>query len=138
MKFVPIRVFDNYIEANIRLSQLKDAGIECWLKDEYTVTVIPFLTNAVDGIKLVVSQPDAKEAIELLSLLDEQNKLVIVCPNCRSNNVELVSIPRKAVNWLSAVISFLMGNYAVAVEKVFHCFECGHEFSEEEYKSTLN
>lgn len=136
MKFIPIRVFDNYIEANIRLSQLKNAGIECWLKDEYTVTVIPFLTNAVDGIKLVVSQPDAKEAIELLSLLDEQNKLVIVCPNCRSNKVELVSTPRKAVNWLSAVISFLMGNYAV--KKVFHCFECGHEFSEEEYKSTLN
>ncbi len=138
MKFIPIQVFDNYIEANIKMAMLKDAGIECWLTDEYTVTVDPILTNAVGGIKLVVNEQDAKHAISFIKEINALNKPVYTCINCRSANVELVSTPRKAINWLTAITSFLMGNYAITVEKVFHCFNCGNEFSEEASKSMLN
>ncbi len=138
MKFIPIEVFDNYIEANIRLSLLKDAGIECWLKDEYTVTMDPILTNAVGGIKIVVREDDAEDAIRLIRELKQQNKLVIICISCRSANVQLVSSPRKPMNWLTAIGSFFLGNYTIAVDRVFHCFDCGHEFTEEEEKSVLN
>ena len=52
MELVTVRTFNNYISANILLAKLRNGGIECYLKDEYTVTMDPFLTNAVGGIKV--------------------------------------------------------------------------------------
>ena len=54
MELVTVRTFSNYFSANLLLSKLRDGGIECYLKDEYTVTMDPILTYAVGGIKLVV------------------------------------------------------------------------------------
>ena len=72
---VIIRTFQNYFSAHIALTKLRDAGINCFLKDEFTVTVDPILSNAVGGIKLVVVNEQAEEAIELLKeVLQEQVK----------------------------------------------------------------
>ena len=46
------------------MTKLRDAGIQCYLKDEYTVTIDPLLTNAVGGIKLVINKKDLKVALE--------------------------------------------------------------------------
>ena len=56
MELITIRTFNNYFSANILLTKLRDAGIQCYLKDEYTVTMDPLLTNAVGGIKLVINK----------------------------------------------------------------------------------
>jgi hypothetical protein len=61
MELVTVRTFNNYFSANIMLSKLKDGGIRCYLKDEFTVTVDPILSNAVGGIKLVVNKDDESE-----------------------------------------------------------------------------
>ena len=58
MDIIVIKTFDNYFLANISLTKLRDAGVECYLKDEYTVTIDPILTNAIGGIKLVVKKED--------------------------------------------------------------------------------
>lgn len=47
MQPVIIRTFDNYFSANIILTRLQDSGIRCFLKDEYTVTIDPILSNAI-------------------------------------------------------------------------------------------
>lgn len=54
MSFVPVFSFDNYIDANLRMGQLQEEGINCWLKDEHTVVIDPILTNAIGGFKLMV------------------------------------------------------------------------------------
>lgn len=66
MDFVQIRTFDNYIYANIALGMLQDAGINCHLKDEYTITIDPFLSPALGGMKLMVHPSQVQRAIELL------------------------------------------------------------------------
>lgn len=66
MDFVELRSFDNYIYAHITLSMLQDAGINCHLKDEYMVTLDPFLSPAMGGMKLMVYPSQAQRAIELL------------------------------------------------------------------------
>jgi hypothetical protein len=66
MDFVQIRSFDNYIYAHITLSMLQAAGINCHLKDEYTITLDPFLSPAMGGMKLMVYPSQAQRAIELL------------------------------------------------------------------------
>jgi predicted RNA-binding Zn-ribbon protein involved in translation (DUF1610 family) len=130
MKYVPVWVYDNYVPAHIAMGRLKEEGIECWLKDENTITIDPILTNAIGGIKLMVAEGDAEKAFGLLNRLRQDYKARFTCPRCGSSNIELVSTPRKPLNWFSAIATFFFSNYALTVDKVYHCFDCGHESTE--------
>jgi len=66
MDFIQIRSYDNYIYAHIVLSMLQDAGINCHLKDEYTITIDPLLSPALGGIKLMVAGSQLERALGLL------------------------------------------------------------------------
>jgi hypothetical protein len=123
------QVFSNYIEANIVMGRLEEEGIECWLQDENMVTTAPFLGNAVGGIKLMVAEKDFARTIELLKEFDKEKKQLTPCPKCGSTNVEFVTTPRKATNWFWALFGFLFGDYAIAYDKVYHCFNCKNEFA---------
>ena len=67
MNFVVIASYDNYVPAHIAMGRLEEEGINCWLQDEYTVTIDPLLSNAVGGIKLMVTEPQAERALEILN-----------------------------------------------------------------------
>lgn len=128
MSYVLLQAFDNYIAAHIAMGRLEEDGIKCWLKDENTVTIDPILSNAVGGIKLMVGKEDSERAAGILRRLDNEHKALHPCPHCSSLNIELVSTPRKASNWFSALWGFLTFSLAMPVEKVYHCFDCGHEY----------
>jgi predicted RNA-binding Zn-ribbon protein involved in translation (DUF1610 family) len=128
MEWIPVNVYVNYIDAHIAKGVLEEEGIETWLKDENTVTIDPILTNAVGGIKLMVQQADAQRAWALLDKIKQQQKAKIKCPKCGSDNIEHVSTPRKASNWVTALFGYFTGNLGFAVDKVNHCFDCGNEF----------
>lgn len=126
MDFVTIRTFQNYFTAHILLGKFRDAGIECFLKDEFTVTVDPILSNAVGGIKLIVKKEDEKEANLLLELFDESYRQNAVCPKCGSKTIELV--PKKTTaNMATAILMWLFGSYAISAKNVYHCSSCGYE-----------
>lgn len=137
MKFLAIRSYDNYVPAHIAMGRLKEDGIQGWLMDENTTTVNPILGNAIGGIKLMVPEPEADKAIAILIALEKKHNDSMACPNCFSNNIELVSSPRKATNWLSAISTFFLTNFAIAVEKEYHCFNCKKEFKEPIITETL-
>jgi len=65
-RFIEIRSYDNYIYANIVLGKLQDSGINCHLKDEFTITIDPLLSPALGGIKVMVAQSQVERALELL------------------------------------------------------------------------
>jgi DNA-directed RNA polymerase subunit RPC12/RpoP len=132
MNFILLNSYASYIDAHIAKGVLEEHEIECWLKDENTVTIDPILTNAVGGIKLMVAKEQAQQAWEILEKIRREHKANIACPKCSSHNVELVSTPRKPINWLSSLLTFFTGDYAVAIDKVNHCFDCGHEFPAED------
>ena len=67
MNFIQVRSYDNYIYAHIVLSMLQDAGINCYLKDEYTITIDPLLSPALGGIKVMVADSQLERALELLA-----------------------------------------------------------------------
>lgn len=127
MEFVAIQSFNNYVEAHITMGRLQQQHINCWLKDEYTVTIDPILTNAIGGIKLMVAKVQAGRALDILQTIANESRLHYACPQCSSHNIQLVTTPRKAVNWLSALATWLLGSYAIGVRQVWHCFACGHE-----------
>jgi len=70
MKYVVLCSFDNYIPAHILLGRLKDEFINCYLQDEYSVTIDPFLSNAIGGIKLMVAESQLDRAREIVQGFD--------------------------------------------------------------------
>ena len=130
MNFVIVQVYNNYVDANIVMGRLEEEGIHCWLKDENTVTIDPILTNAIGGIKLMVPETQAERAFELLRQFRSDKESVLKCPRCGSSNIEFVTTPRKASNWLGVLFGFLSMTFALSGEKVHHCFNCGFEFEE--------
>ena len=59
MDLVTVKTFDSYFVAHIILGRLQSEGIECYLKDEATVTIDPILTKLIMissfGIGLLVA-----------------------------------------------------------------------------------
>lgn len=126
MDLVTIRTFQNYFSAHIVLTKLRDAGIECFLKDEFTVTVDPILSNAVGGIKLVVVTDQAEEADELLIEFDEAYRKTVACPRCGSKSIELVP-KQTTANLATAILTWLFGSYAISAKNVYQCSSCKYE-----------
>jgi Zn finger protein HypA/HybF involved in hydrogenase expression len=131
MEIALLNAYTNYVDAHIAKGVLEEQGIACWLQDENTVTIDPILTNAVGGIKLLVKKEELGNAGYILHQLRKEQKASVKCPKCGSHNIELVSTPRKASNWVGAILGFLFTNYAIPVHKVNHCFDCNHEFQAE-------
>lgn len=66
MRFLVLARYDSYIDAHIAFGRLKEEFINCHLQDEYSVTIDPFLSNAIGGIKLMVAEDQLERAISIL------------------------------------------------------------------------
>jgi DNA-directed RNA polymerase subunit RPC12/RpoP len=126
MDYQLLRAYDNYISASIILARLDEEGIQCYLKDEYTVTIDPILTNAVGGIKLMVEPTDFERAKELLDGFDQQFRASATCPKCGSHDIVYISKPG-IKNWFTAIASWLFSSYAIPATQVYQCAVCGNE-----------
>ncbi|HUS02112.1 MAG TPA: hypothetical protein VMY77_10320 [Chitinophagaceae bacterium] len=123
---VIIQTFDNFFNANIQLTRLRAAGIECYLKDEYIVTIDPFLSNAIGGIKLMVRKGEEQNVRKLLREMNAESDRKLECPQCGSHKFILVP-KRTTENLLTAITTWLFSAYAVSAENVYQCSDCGYE-----------
>ena len=130
MQYIPVKTFDSYITAHIWLNKLLNENIDCYLKDEYTVTIDPILSNAVGGIKLCVNDSQLQQAQKLIFQYEQENKQIQKCPKCGSLNVQYIVQPNKPSNWQLALVSWILGSYAIGGKQVYHCYDCGYEFDE--------
>jgi len=114
---------------------LKSAGIDYFLKDHRTITVDPFLSNAIGGIKLQVRQEDVDRTRELLLEIEkhkqatEQEQTIIIddiefektfgeCPKCDSDEIYMEK--------LSGIKSFT-GMFS---KNRFYCKACKHQWKQ--------
>ncbi len=126
MELVTVRTFDNYFSASIILTRLQSDGVECYLKDEHTVTIDPILTNAVGGIKLVVKEEDASAVNKLLDEYHLEYMQSATCPKCGANN--FIQVTKKEVgNYLTALFTWMFSNYAAVPNYIYQCGHCGYE-----------
>ncbi len=126
MDLVTVKTFDNYFTANITLTKLHAAGVECYLKDENTVTIDPMLSNAIGGIKLVVKNSDEEMVKQLLAGYEAEYLEAATCPRCGGNNFTYIAKPG-TTNFLTAIITWIFSSYAVAPDYVYQCGNCGYE-----------
>jgi ABC-type uncharacterized transport system ATPase component len=66
LKLITIRAYDSYVNAQLAVNKLLSEGVQSFLRDEHTVTLDPFLSNAIGGIKLQVMQKDRAFALMIL------------------------------------------------------------------------
>jgi len=123
---VILQTFDNFFNANIQLTRLRAAGVECYLKDEYIVTIDPFLSNAVGGIKLMVRKSEEQRVRKLLWQMNTESDKKLLCPQCGSHKFILVP-KRTTENLIAAITTWLFSAYAVSAENVYQCSDCGYE-----------
>ena len=127
METVILKTFDNYFSASIILTRLKDAGIQCFLADEYTSTIYPiFNNNASGGIKLAVDKIDEEEAIQMLAAFDAEYLSAAICPVCNRNEFELINKPMPA-NFLQKILSKFFKKLPVDTEQIYRCGHCNYE-----------
>ncbi|HZH63515.1 MAG TPA: DUF2007 domain-containing protein [Flavisolibacter sp.] len=129
MDFIILKSFANYIDAHILLGRLEEEGIQCWLKNENTTTLMPIWRTALGGIQLMVNKNQWQRASDLLKEFERERKKTNRCTECGSEDIEYINTMRKPVNWLSAVVTFFLGDVAIMPEQRYHCFNCGHEYN---------
>ncbi len=128
MDFVPIRSFDNYIEANIVLSMLQASDINCHLKDENIITIDPLLSPALGGMKLMVHHAHVQRAWDLINEAEEQYLKHVACPVCKKHALKAVSVTKNHRCKLAALASMLLKGESVEVKKMYKCQACGYDF----------
>lgn len=130
MNFVELRSFDNYIEANIVLNMLRHNNINCHLKDENIITIDPFLSPALGGMKLMVHHAHVERAWDLIDEAEREYLKNIPCPVCHAHALKALSVTKKHRCKLSALASMLLNGYSVEVNKIYRCEKCGYDFKD--------
>ncbi len=130
MNFVTIRAYDNYIYANMKLSLLQEHGINCHLKDEFTVTIDPLLNPAIGGIKLMVAEPQEQRAQQILHDTELEWLQTVPCPVCRQEGFRKEVIIKEFPSLWGKLKSMLANGQETEVNTVYTCLHCGAEFDD--------
>ena len=90
---VTLGSFEFLADVQIIKGRLESEGITVTLKDENTVGVEPFASNAIGGIKLQVYSADKEKAQEIFNEIRnyavDDNGNLIQCPNCKKQKSEV-------------------------------------------------
>lgn len=130
MDYIELRSFDNYIEANIVMNMLQHFNIVCHLKDENIITIDPFLSPALGGMKLMVHHTHVSKAWDLIDKAEQEYLKDIPCPVCKMHALKAISITRKHSSRLAALASMILNGHSVEVTKMYRCNGCGYDFKD--------
>ena len=137
-KFVKIIAFTYPHETHLAKGLLESSGINVIIKDEYTVQVNHFHSNAIGGVKLLVEETDVEDALSILKEGEyikpqyEKSKIKLKkftseykekCPYCESTNV----IKKKNWNYAKFIV-MLFGLPTPFCKKRYFCFDCDNEW----------
>ncbi len=67
---ITLTTFEYPFEAQVIKSKLESEDIYVFLKDELTIQIDNFLSNAIGGVKLQVFEKDVAQALKLLKVYD--------------------------------------------------------------------
>jgi len=130
MNYLIFRSFDNYIYANILLLRLKSEGIDCYIKDENTITIDPLLSPAIGGMKLMVNESDLVRATNLLEEFELEQLKTLACPNCGSASIQRIIKNRNPSNFISGFLSSLINGSPDSKIIIYRCVNCGFKIDD--------
>ena len=137
-----IITFTSPQEAYMAKGYLESRGIESFILDDMMAQVNFLYSNAIGGVKVLVSDADYEQGIEVLkkggyinmNIAETKSKFNIVsadkrtdkriCPFCQSDNVG----NKKGLNTLSALIYLIMGFFVPIYKSTYCCYDCEKEW----------
>jgi hypothetical protein len=140
--WIIIMTFTYPHEAHLIKTKLESEGIAVIIRDEYTVQVDNFYSNAIGGVKLMVQEQDYEVALALLkesgNIIESKNNkagnIELIkkdgmqsdgkCPFCQSDNISKVKQP----DILTLVIYFILGVLFPIFRRSYKCFNCDKEW----------
>ena len=146
-KFITVLTVTFPHEVAVIRGRLEAEGITCFVKDELTVQVNPFYSNAIGGVKLQVLESELNQAVEILKetgYIKEENMQTfdeqinehlnnqhgtekgkkIICSICGSEEV----VKTKKTGWLFLITSLLFMCPTPFLQRKYYCFNCRQEF----------
>lgn len=131
---VPVRFYDDPLEAHLGRCLLENEGIGAYVNDEHIIGLNRVLGVALGGVKLKVAATDKEQALLILRetehrpWLDEDGQPVR-CPKCGSAELlNGISKPRTWNGLMHLGLGLLFGVYPLVRERGMHCTACGHFF----------
>ncbi|WP_051117950.1 DUF2007 domain-containing protein [Vibrio campbellii] len=122
-------------EAHIAKANLESAGIQSFIADEHTVNTQWLYSNAIGGVRLMVSEEDFEEATEILSSdfsesLETHSAITgekqDICPHCGSSDLSAHTKGKRPAFLVFILLGFPLFFY----KQGYKCNQCG-EFSEQ-------
>ena len=141
-KLITLMSFTYPHEAQMLITNLEASGIQAIIKDEMTVQMNTFYSNALGGVKVLIDESDSAQAMEVLragglikskdSTFDDKVQILeatdatdyTVCPFCGSDNIWK---KRKLSAW-SIVLCFLFGALFPIFNDTNKCYDCEREW----------
>lgn len=114
----------------MQLNMLIEDGINCHLKDEHIVTIDPFLSPAVGGIKLMVAEPQVERAKQILEDAEKAWLQTVACPACGQQTLEKIISTKEFHSIWGKLKSMLANGQEKEIKKYYHCRNCNHDFKE--------
>jgi len=130
--FVTILTFTHPIDAAVIRSKLESEDVECFLKNEYSISTNPFYSNALGGVELQVRTSDLEKAKEIIEashsgyLVEKETEGAdgrMICPVCGADQADRVHY--------KAFLFFLFLFYLVPLflfGRKRNCYKCGYVF----------
>ncbi len=128
MQAICILTFDDYINANIVVQNLQSNGVNAWLQDETVSTMFPIYNLANGGTKLFVNEDEYEQAMAVLNQTNVNRENKTTCPTCQSVNVQMVNNPKSVANFILALVSGSLFNFALKGSQCFYCYTCKKYF----------
>lgn len=130
MIFKQIASFDNFLVANMTLGLLEENDINCHLKDENIVTIDPFLSPAVGGIKLMVADVQFARALAIIKEAEDLYIEQIPCTNCKNYSLkkeEKINSPQTFWGKLKNQLAY---GQTETYQKLYRCNNCNSLFAQ--------
>ncbi len=129
-RLITVATFSRAMGAHLSKARLESEGIECFVADEFTVTMNWLYSNAIGGVKLNVKESDAQRAAEILRQEPISTDSTEIgedgprCPKCDSPDVYYEGYSRRLVfaSWLLSGVLFPF------LKRKWRCRACGHEW----------
>jgi len=130
-EFVTLKIYVFPHDLFIDRSKLESFGIDCLTRDEITVQVHNFYSQALGGIRLQVRGEDLERAKEILNDFPDIDSVhhdsEMKCPICGSGNVDKIKI-----NGVRSLVALMITGLPIPfLARKHQCYNCHREFKQE-------
>ena len=130
MIFKQIASYDNFMVANMTLGLLEQNDINCHLKDENIVTIDPFLSPAVGGIKLMVADVQFVRALAIIKEAEDLYIEQIPCTNCKNYSLKQEDKINSPQTFWGKLKNQLAYGQTETYQKLYRCNNCNSLFAQ--------